>query len=165
MKKGQKASTDNKYRYCLWREWDETKPCLVWVMLNPSTADDSEDDPTIRKCIGFAERWGYGKIVVVNLFTYRATHPRDLKNAGDLTEELNFKLIRNYNTIAMAVSYKDTIFAWGAHGDKYRERIKKIEEITSNLANSIYCLGKTKSGQPRHPLYINYKTEREKWKI
>lgn len=71
------------YRYWLCREWSPGLDSLVWLMLNPSTADATQDDPTIRRCMGFARRWGYGGITVVNLYAYRATNPRDLLTAAD----------------------------------------------------------------------------------
>jgi hypothetical protein len=83
VKSGAELSACRTYRYRLWRQWDADLAPVVWVMLNPSTADESADDPTIRKCIGFAQRWGYGGIEVVNLYAYRSPDPRQLKK-GEL---------------------------------------------------------------------------------
>ena len=78
-----RLSDDRRYRYLLVRRWDNTLPDATFVMLNPSTADERDDDPTIRKCIGFAKRWGCGGIKVVNLYAFRATNPRDCFAAAD----------------------------------------------------------------------------------
>ena len=82
MEKSAILSADRKYRYVLTRIWDETKPTVVFIGLNPSTADEEVDDKTIRKCIGYAKRWGYGKLIMVNLFAFRSTDPSMLKRDG-----------------------------------------------------------------------------------
>ncbi|QDK01163.1 DUF1643 domain-containing protein [Mycobacterium phage Purky] len=138
-----------RYRYELRRVWDPKGPLLEFVMLNPSTADADVDDPTIRRCIGFARRWGYGGIVVHNLYAYRATNPDMLANVDDPIGPEN----RDYlaNQIADC-----TVFAWGAHpaaigwfnGYPYDIR-PAISRRTEPL-----CLGLTSTGMPRHPLYI-----------
>ena len=79
MKSGAIFSSCRKYRYALWRNWDETKPCVMIIGLNPSTADENENDPTITRCINFAKSWGYGGVCVTNLFAYCATVPSDMK--------------------------------------------------------------------------------------
>ncbi len=71
------------YRYSLWREWDSRRPIVAFVMLNPSTADAAKDDPTIRRCASFARSWGYGSLEVVNLFAYRASEPKRLRQTPD----------------------------------------------------------------------------------
>ncbi|HEC24975.1 MAG TPA: DUF1643 domain-containing protein, partial [bacterium] len=68
-----------KYRYALWRTWDELKPCAMFIGLNPSTADETEDDPTIKRCINYSKDWGYGGLCMVNLFAFRATSPSDMR--------------------------------------------------------------------------------------
>lgn len=83
MKKTAKLSDCRTYRYELWRTWDESKPYAMFIGLNPSTADETEDDPTIRRCINFAKTWGYGGLCMTNLFAYRATQPEDMKRASD----------------------------------------------------------------------------------
>ncbi len=78
MKSDAELSKCRAYRYALWRTWDESKPFAMFVGLNPSTADELEDDPTIRRCINFSKLWGYGGLCMVNLFAYRATDPTAL---------------------------------------------------------------------------------------
>ena len=83
MKKDAQLSTCRKYRYALWRTWDEAKPQVMIIGLNPSTADETKDDPTITRCINFAKAWGYGGVCMANLFAYRATAPSDVKASID----------------------------------------------------------------------------------
>jgi len=78
-----KLSVCRKYRYALWRIWDKSKPIVLFISLNPSTADEKEDDPTIRRCIGFAKSWGYGGLCMANLFAYRTKSPSEMMSAKD----------------------------------------------------------------------------------
>lgn len=135
-----------KYRYRLYRRWAKGKQAL-FVMLNPSTADATEDDPTIRRCIGFAKREGCGGLVVVNLFAFRATSPADLMKAADPVGPEN----NGHMWAAMATADGPIIAAWGAHG-VFMDRDKDFCRLIDGKA--IYCLGKTMRGQPKHPLYI-----------
>ena len=141
-----------KYRYWLKRTIPayEVKP-IVFIMLNPSTADGETDDPTIRRCIDFATRWGGSELIVVNLFAYRATDPSVLKEDAtiDPVGELND------NAIALAVDYALSsngivVAAWGEHG-KFMDRAETVLGQLGNLP--VYCLKKNKSGSPAHPLY------------
>lgn len=146
-----------KYRYRLYRGWDRTRPTLVWVMLNPSTADAKIDDPTIRRCIGLAHLQGYGSIDVVNLFALRATDPKDLMKKAYLEGA------DNDGHIERAVQDTDCVVAWGAHGDKYKRRVEAVLKIVKVHATTICCLGKTKTGQPRHPGRVRNNVEWEEW--
>lgn len=136
-----------RYRYELIRRWGND-PMLEFVMLNPSTADAETDDPTIRRCIGFARSWDYGGIVVCNLFAYRTTTPYVLASVEDPIGPLN----RNYlaNNIAHL-----TVVAWGANPAAIRWWNGHPYDITKSLKRKqLMCLGITSSGQPRHPLYL-----------
>jgi hypothetical protein len=136
---GATFSANGRYRYRLWRRWDRSRPVVVFVMLNPSTADADKDDPTIRRCIGFARAWGYGGIEVVNLFAYRATLPRSLRAVDDPVGPENGRHIRR------AVARADlVVLAWGAHA-----RASRLLSLPRAR-----CLGLTRAGQPRHPLYL-----------
>jgi hypothetical protein len=106
-------SRDGRYRYALWREWDAAKPCVLFIGLNPSSADDRRDDPTIRRCTGFARRWGFGRLAVGNLFALRTPHPSQLRRVPSPV---------------------------GPRNDRWLQ--------------SPQCLGTTKGGAPRHPLYV-----------
>ncbi|HEM3181939.1 TPA: DUF1643 domain-containing protein [Streptococcus suis] len=144
MKTDAVLSNDRKYRYVLTREWDENLPKVMFVGLNPSTADEIKDDPTIRRCISFAKEWGYGGFYMVNLFAFRS------KNPSDLWREENPIGIENDDYIKQYVKLSDKVVAcWGEMGS-YLNRSKKVLE----LLDDVYCLIINKSGEPKHPLYI-----------
>lgn len=140
------------YRYVLGREWTNA-PLAVFVMLNPSTADADVDDPTIRRCMGFARAWGNGGIRVVNLFAYRSTDPDAL---ASLPIDVaigpdNDAHIR----AALGMTYATVVTAWGAHAAASRSR--RDEDVLHIIAKSkheAYYLRRTKSGAPCHPLYL-----------
>jgi len=142
-----------KYRYRLSRTWGDEKPA-VFVMLNPSTADASEDDPTIRRCIGFAQKWGCGGLVVVNLFAYRATSPKDMISATNPVGTNNSLWV-----LKAAQHAQFVVCAWGANGTHQNQDAKIIECLRRCFKTHIYCLGTTKGGQPKHPLYLSANTE------
>lgn len=145
------------YRYWLKREWEEGE-LLAWVMLNPSTADATEDDPTIRRCIGFSQSWGFGGLVVVNLYALRATDPRQLWKAPDAAGPDN-DIHLEHETWGRHV-----IAAWGAY-PKAMDRAEKIHDLIKPNCLSLQCLGVTKEGFPRHPLYVAGKAQRSVYEI
>lgn len=136
------------YRYRLTRIWNPEKPAACFIMLNPSTANATKDDPTIRRCVGFAKSWVCGGIVVVNLFAYRATDPEGLRNTFDPIGPDNERHIREAVAGASPV-----VAAWGAH-----ELAKAAGRVLSGKlippGTKLLCLGLTKDGSPRHPLYV-----------
>ena len=132
-----------KYRYALSRTWDSKKKTVLFIGLNPSTADENIDDPTIRRCINYAQNWGYGSLLMVNLFAYRATIPTELKNVKNP--------IGNDNDLHITELLKKADLAvatWGNEGSLLN-RDKDVKKIIPNLM----CLKINKSGQPAHPLY------------
>jgi len=131
------------YRYELWRIWSML-PAVMFIMLNPSTADGSKDDATIRKCMAYARRWGYGSLCVANLFAYRATDPRDMKAAEDPVGPDNDETLRS-----LAAGAGLIVAAWGAHGS-YQGR----DAVVLAMLPKVWCLHQTKSGAPGHPLYL-----------
>lgn len=143
--RGSGAWLDGRYRYLLWRRWAEADS-LLFIMLNPSTADAAQDDPTIRRCIGFARRWGFGGVEVVNLFAWRATLPRELAKARDPVGPHNDRAI----SLAVARS-RAVIAAWGVHG-ALGDRDAQVAQLLA--ATRLRCLGLTRDGAPRHPLYV-----------
>ena len=156
-------SPDELYRYELRRVWDRSKPLLCYVMLNPSTADASADDNTIRKCIGFARLLGCGGIVVVNLFAWRTKSPAVLSG---LVQEPGYtvSLIGEENKahLLRAVREADmTIAAWGVHGT-LNSRGLVVYNLLYDLG-PVYALGTTDDGYPRHPLYLKYESRPELW--
>lgn len=133
------------YRYSLSRLWGDGG-MMLFVMLNPSTADASTDDPTIRRCTGFAKREKMGSLCVVNLFAFRSKDPETLAKAVDPTGPHNWR-----HVIAGMDDAETIVCAWGAHP------IGKLNAYTLNQlagAKRMVCLGKTKDGHPRHPLYL-----------
>lgn len=134
------------YRYSLWRLWDACAPKLVFIMLNPSTADAQSNDPTIRRCIGFAQTWGYGYLEVVNLFGLRSPHPQHLRQAADPIGAECDKYIQ------IAAQQADRIIlAWGNWGHFWGRDQAVVKFLASY---DLYCLGLNQSKQPRHPLYL-----------
>lgn len=152
MRSDARLSLDGAYRYLLLREWDAAKPLLPFVMLNPSTADAAQDDPTIRRCVGFAERLGYGGILVVNLFAFRATSPADMKTAPDPVGPDNDSEILGLFDYARAWRIP-IVAAWGTHG-AFRDRGDFVRMLAGRAGVNLYCLGRTAEGHPKHPLYL-----------
>ena len=138
-------STCRKYRYSLSRIWDKQKKFVLFIGLNPSTADEKVDDPTIRRCSGYAQKWGYGGFIMVNLFAYRTTLPSNLKKVKYPVGRDNDKYI-----VKLSKKADITVAAWGNNGNLYR-RDKQVLSLVPNLM----CLKVNKSGQPAHPLYLN----------
>lgn len=135
-----------RFRYRLTRRW-APGPLLPFIMLNPSTADAEVDDPTIRRCMGFARREGFAGIRVANLFAFRATRPRDLYDAGFPFGPLNDEELIDLMLEALRDDVP-VICAWGATW-------KPIDGDISGYGRArTMCLGKTKEGDPRHPLYV-----------
>ena len=140
-------SPDRRYRYVLWREWGLAahSPYVMFVGLNSSTANEDENDPTIRRCIGFTKAWGFSALCMTNLFAYAARDPREMKRQSDP--------VGPENDVWLERCAKDSsliIIAWGVHG-KYKDRDRAVERLLSY--RDLYCVGLTKDGHPRHPLY------------
>ena len=154
-----KISGCGLYRYSLTRIWDKDKPKVMFIMLNPSTADGERDDPTIRRCIGYARDWGYGGFYVCNLFGYRATEPTDLLNVKDPIGELNLDYIK-----AKSKKVDKVVCAWGN-----KPILKRLLQDTSALEmlkfikHKLYFLELSKEGVPKHPLYLKSELKPIKW--
>ncbi len=133
------------------RRWGKG-PVLLFLLLNPSTADHKKDDPTIRKCIGFAKLLGYSAIRVVNLFAYRATDPKDMLAAADAIGPKN-----DYWLMRKASQADLVICGWGAKVSK-TGRPKQVMKMLKTAKVKTFCLLVTKDGSPGHPLYIPYDT-------
>jgi len=133
------------YRYVLWRTWDDKLPRVNFVGLNPSTADEVSDDPTMRRCRRFAEHWGFGGFIMTNLFAFRATKPSDLRGAADPIGSDNDLWLTRASGEAQIV-----VFAWGVHG----AFLGRNEVIIRQIGSGGHCIGLTKHGHPAHPLYL-----------
>lgn len=153
-------SPDGLYRYELTRRWrwDGTGQ-VCWVMLNPSTANALEDDPTIRRCVGFSQRFGFDSLVVVNLYAYRATDPKALLAAGDAIGPDNEAHVRKAVEESAVV-----IAAWGAWKKANPLRLGfHFGWPTPATRKPVYCLGQTKNAAPKHPLYLPSDAVMEPW--
>lgn len=140
------------YRYELRRTITASDRVAAFIMLNPSTADAEQDDPTIRRCIGFARALGCGKLIVANLFAFRATKPGDMKRARDPVGPINDQYIFTSARKAM-MSGGPIICAWGAHGS-FRDRDMAVLAMLHREGMDAMSLGETAANMPRHPLYL-----------
>ncbi len=154
MKRSAVISDCGKFRYILTRVWTEGLPLLIFVMLNPSTADGMIDDPTIRRCIGFARLLGYGGIMIGNLSAYRATNPEDLAAAGFPVGPENDATLIAVGSHA-AVTGVPIICAWGANFRKWG-RVAEVSTLLRRTGATLMALKFTADGVPRHPLYLSY---------
>lgn len=136
------------YRYQLGRRWHPDGKTVTFVMLNPSRADAAFDDPTLRACMQFAQRWNYASLCVVNLFAYRTPHPTELKMAKNPVGQQNDAYV-----VKAAAMADKVVLAWGNWGGLY-ERDRTILSLLSPHQHKLTCLQLNRSGHPRHPLYI-----------
>lgn len=147
-----RAYIDGNYRYWLERRWDDGPACL-FVMLNPSTADASKDDPTIKRCIGFAKAFGMRALWVCNLYAFRATIPEQIFKVPDPVGPGNDVHLEHYAAQAGLI-----VAAWGTLGQPARvTRVMNLLEYglgAPHEGRPVYCLEKTKDGHPKHPLYV-----------
>lgn len=147
-----KISACGRYRYWLTRECGVPKPRtpqVMFVMLNPSTADSTTDDPTIRRCRGFAQSWGADGLIVANLYALRSTDPKALWASHDPVGLWNDHHLKE---LLGAATRGHVVCAWGANAKP--ERVAEFIELANRSNCRLWCLGVTKSGAPRHPLYI-----------
>ncbi len=152
-------SPDRVYRYALWRRWGEG-PGVLWVMLNPSTADEVKNDPTVRRCIGYTRAWKYNAVVVGNIFALRATDPKELYRSADPVGPDN-----NDYLCSLAGGAALIVCAWGTHGD-YEGRGTAVHELLADVAApKLHVLGLTKHGHPVHPLYQKASLLPQAWKV
>lgn len=159
------VSRDEHYRYALWRIWEpgELFRPMVWCMLNPSTADHNLDDPTIRKCRGFAQRLGFPGFVVVNLFGLRSTHPKKLLTVKPPLAA-GFDNDHVIDAVATVLGSKRLWCAWGSSLPQLvGPRVQLMRPFLEQF--SLLCLGTSKDGSPRHPLMLRYGTEPRPWSV
>lgn len=152
MERSATLSPCRTYRYALWRRWD-SGPYAMFIGLNPSTADETQDDPTIRRCVGFAKAWGYSALCMTNLFAWRATNPADMKSAAEPIGWENDQVLQRLASDAGIV-----IAAWGAHGV-----FKQRDEVVKRALPSLHYLRLTKGGHPGHPLYLPADLQPRAW--
>ncbi|MEO0343944.1 MAG: DUF1643 domain-containing protein [Pseudomonadota bacterium] len=146
-----------RYRYTLTRVWDSTRLKALFVMLNPSTATEVQNDPTVERCERRARALGFGAFRVTNIFAFRATDPRQMRAEVDPIGP------DNDNAILDAAIWADQIIcAWGTHG-AHLDRGPKVAAILRQTQADLYHLGLSKQGHPKHPLYIGYDTRPKLW--
>jgi len=138
-----------KYRYALFRKWKESAPTVAFIGLNPSTADGETDDATIRRCVSFADSWGFGALCMLNLFAFRATDPKDMKNASDPVGPLNDSMLNHFAKLSEV-----RVAMWGSHGSY----IGRAAAIGTKLG-TLQCFKINADGSPAHPLYLPKSTE------
>lgn len=148
-------SDDRRHRYTLWRRWNHFGPgerIIAYVGLNPSTADEAKNDPTVKRCVNRAQAAGFDGMVMLNLFGYRATDPREMK---DFPEPVG---LHNDDAIsAVAEIAEKIVCCWGTHG-RFKARDESVLGLLRPFSKKLCCLGLTVRGQPKHPLYLKSDT-------
>ncbi len=149
------------YRYLLTRVWDERRPRALFIMLNPSTATEVQNDPTVERCERRARALGFGAFRVTNIFAYRATDPKVMRAQGDPVGPENDNAI--LQSLNWAAGPQDRIIcAWGAHG-AHLARGAAVIALLRGSGRDLHHLGLTRAGDPKHPLYIGYDRQPEPW--
>lgn len=163
---GALLSPCEKYRYDLYRIWKGTvepsdptayQHFCLFIMLNPSKADGKEDDATIRRCVSFADGWGFSGLVVCNLFAYRATDPDDMKRTADPVGPDNLRILRLW-----AKHLTSAVCAWGDHGN-YRMQDVIVKKMLKDCGVKLKHLGLTAAGNPKHPVRLAGATQLVDW--
>lgn len=154
---GAKFSSNEKYRYALWRVWQSDLPRCVFIGLNPSTADERVNDPTVTRCINYAKRWGCGSLTMLNMFAFRATDPRDMKAC-----EHPIGLHNDEEIIDWVGHSALTVCAWGTHG-KFLSRSERLLRRLEQRGFKLYALKLTQQGHPSHPLYLKSDLVPRRW--
>ncbi len=146
------------YRYTLTRVWDPGGARALFIMLNPSTATEEQNDPTVERCERRARALGFGAFRVLNIFAYRATDPRDMRAARDPVGP------ENDAAITGSLGWADRVIcAWGTHG-RHLDRGPQVERLLRAAGAELHHLGLSKEGHPRHPLYIGYAVRPVPWR-
>jgi hypothetical protein len=146
-----------RYRYSLTRIWDQSAKRVLFVMLNPSTATEVQNDPTVERCERRARTLGYGGFRVVNIFAWRDTDPAKMRRVADPVGP------DNDATLIEGAAWADhVIAAWGVHG-AHLNRGPTVAELLRGCGCALYHLGLSKHGHPRHPLYLPYRQQPEAW--
>ena len=152
---GAQFSRCRRWRYLLWRRWDETRPVANFLMLNPSTADELQLDPSCTRARNYAERWGYGALIVTNVFGWRSTDPAALKLAKNPVGRGNDAAI-----VQAAREAQLVVCAWGNHA-LHLERAQRVVELLRGVR--LHFLRMNGCGQPAHPLYLPANLRPTRW--
>lgn len=146
-----------RYRYALFRRLSTGSGTIAFIGLNPSTADETHNDPTVRRCIGFAADWNYERFYMLNLFAFRATEPQEMKQQLEPTgDPLNLGVI-----LEVAALCDELVLAWGTHGTWLERDEFVLEQLReAGAGRKLSCLGRNQSGGPKHPLYVRRDSQR-----
>ncbi len=154
---GAEFSRCRRWRYLLWRRWDEAKPAANFLMLNPSTADEVKLDPSCTRARVYAERWGFGALIVTNIFGWRATDPEEMKSVRDP--------VGKGNDVAILKAAREAgivVCAWGNHG-AHRDRGSRVQAYLRSNDVKLHYLKLNSGGHPAHPLYLPGTLEPARW--
>ena len=154
---GAEFSECRRWRYLLWRRWDEKKPVANFLMLNPSTADEHKLDPTCSRARDYAERWGYGALIVTNIFAFRNTNPNQMKAAADPVGPGNDAAI-----VRAARQSAIVVCAWGNHGE-FLDRSAHVTALLFGNQIKAHALRINANGEPAHPLYLPRALRARRW--
>jgi len=155
---GATFSSCRRWRYLLWRRWDDAKPAANFLMLNPSTADEHRLDPSCARARDYAERWGFGALIVTNLFAWRATDPRAMQRAAEPVGRSN-----NQAILRAARQSAIVVCAWGNHG-AHRDRAATVLANLRGAKVPLHALRVTARGEPAHPLYLPANLRAARWR-
>lgn len=156
-----------RWRFMLWRTWDDSLPPLVWCMLNPSTATHDVDDATIRRCIGWSRMWCFGGIVIVNAYAHRSTDPEEMLRAPGRVGLGNDHVLRRVLSWVRETPTPEVLppqrvmVAWGDRIEPAREQ--QMIDLLLEVGGATHCLGRTQRGNPRHPVRLPYDTIVRSW--
>ena len=151
---GAEFSPCRTWRYRLWRIWDAAKPAVLFIGINPSTADETINDPTVTRCMRYAEVWGYGSVLVCNLFAFRSTRPQNLWTASDPIGPANdAAIIKAATQVLESLQPGRIVCAWGNHG-AYLDRSTDVLVMLEKHLIPVHCLAVTRGKEPAHPLYL-----------
>jgi hypothetical protein len=146
-----------RYRYTLWRTWGDQSRYAMFICLNPSTADEVQDDPTVRRCIRYSQSWGYGAFCMTNLFGFRATDPRVMFAEVDPVGADN-----DQHLLDVAAQASVIVAAWGNHGI-HQNRAQQVTEMLGAAGFKLHYLQLTQAKQPGHPLYLKKDLQPTRW--
>lgn len=163
MRRDALISYDGLYRYTLNRDWDNKLPTLTWIMLNPSKASATLDNPTVKECVRLSTRFGFGGLLVLNLFAFRAIDPKQIKRQPDPVGPNNNSIIETKIDSHGGTLIRAIVLAWGNHG-VFRNRNEEVLALVKASGQvDVFHLGLTLSGQPRHPLGVMGRPDLSRW--
>jgi len=155
---GARFSACRRWRTLLWRRWDPARPVANFLMLNPSTADEFQLDPSCTRARVYAARWGFGGLIVTNLFAWRATDPDEMKSAREPVGKGNDVAI-----LEAAHEAKLVVCAWGNHG-AHLGRSGRVAALLNDAGFRLHVLKMNAGGEPAHPLYLSGSLRPQSWR-